>query len=346
MNIIEDVKLDFSDVLIVPSRHTKKIYSRSQVILERHFDFSYGLFPTPPPPSVLTVPVFASNMASIGTFLVAEVLSKHKMVTVLHKYHTVLDFIKYADDNIGTHKSVFDYCAVSCGNSEADFERLTDIMRTYSENIRYICLDVANGYQSQFMDMVSRVRAEYPRHIIIAGNVVTVDGARDLINAGADVIKVGIGNGSACTTRIKTGVGYPQLSAIIEISEMTRNRGVYLLSDGGCTCPGDIAKAFAAGADIVMVGGMFAGTNETGTKFFGMSSEYAMDKFNDGKNSYRTSEGREVDVQPKGPLDHVVLDILGGLRSTCTYVGVTNLSEIQDRAQFIRVNNQFNRMYV
>jgi GMP reductase len=235
-----------------------------------------------------------------------------------------------------------------------------------------ICIDVANGYSEFFADFVSKVRQKFPNHIIIAGNVVTGDMTQELILKGADIVKVGIGPGSVCTTRIQTGIGYPQLSAIIECAEAAHGMGALIIGDGGCTSPGDVAKAFGAGADFVMLGGLLAGHQEGGgtietsyeptgqydaktslpmlqavqyVKFYGMSSDTAMTKNNQEMANYRSSEGRTVQVEYRGQVTHTIQNILGGLRSTCTYVGAKNLKELPRGTTFIRVQKQFNDVF-
>lgn len=222
--------------------------------------------------------------------------------------------------------------------------------------LKYICVDVANGYSEHFVHFVKDVRQKFPSHTIMAGNVVTGEMVEELILAGADIIKVGIGPGSVCTTRKKTGVGYPQLSAVIECADAAHGLGGHIISDGGCTCPGDVSKAFGAGADFVMLGGMLAGHSESsgeiieknGKKyklFYGMSSDTAMKKHAGGVADYRASEGKTVEVPYKGPVDETIRDILGGVRSTCTYVGAAKLKELSRRTTFIRVTQQLNTVF-
>ena len=215
-------------------------------------------------------------------------------------------------------------------------------------------------------------RKMYPEVVIIAGNVVTADQTQELLLNGADIIKVGIGPGSVCTTRLKTGVGYPQLSAVMECADAAHGLDGHIIADGGCTCPGDVAKAFAAGADFVMLGGMLAGHDEGGgevitksfitdeltdnsghrvieqrkfVEFYGMSSKTANEKHFEGLKDYRASEGRTVLVTYKGPIQNTIQDILGGVRSACTYVGANRLKQIGKCATFIRVNKQLNEVY-
>ena len=222
--------------------------------------------------------------------------------------------------------------------------------------LKFICIDVANGYSEHFVNFLKQTRKQFPDKVIIAGNVVTGEMVEELLLAGADIIKVGIGPGSVCTTRIKTGVGYPQLSAIIECADAAHGLGGHIISDGGCTTPGDVAKAFGAGSDFVMLGGMLAGHTESGgelleingkkfKQFYGMSSATAMNKHVGGVAEYRASEGKAVKLPFKGNVADTVLDILGGLRSSCTYVGASRLKELTKRTTFIRVSEQENRVF-
>ena len=244
---------------------------------------------------------------------------------------------------------------VSTGTSNKDFLKLQHIL-SLSPALRFICVDVANGYSEHFTDFVKTVRETFPQHVICAGNVVTGEMVEELILSGADIVKVGIGPGSVCTTRVKTGVGYPQLSAIIECADAAHGLGGQIVGDGGCTCPGDVAKAFGGGADFVMLGGMLAAHEESGGKcierdgqkfmqFYGMSSSTAMDQHAGGVAHYRASEGKVVELPFRGPVSSTIQDILGGVRSTCTYVGAGKLKELTKRTTFIRVSEQENQVY-
>jgi GMP reductase len=211
-----------------------------------------------------------------------------------------------------------------------------------------VCIDVANGYTQSFVDFIKEFRQWYPDVVLMAGNVVTPEMTEELILAGVDIVKVGIGPGSVCTTRKKTGVGYPQLSAVIECADAAHGLQGHIIADGGCSVPGDVVKAFAAGADFVMLGGMLAGHKEGGAspfgenKFYGMSSDTAMDLHNGGVANYRASEGKTVEIPYRGEVKHTMQDILGGLRSACTYVGASELKELSKRATFVRVTQQLN----
>jgi len=329
VRIEQEIRLDYSDVLIRPKRST--LGSRKEVSLLREYKFrnSGGYF--------VGCPIMASNMDTIGKFEIAEILNEHKMFTCIHKHYTLED---WEMKDILHLKNI----AISSGIGSEDLKKLDDIVKI-SPGVRFICLDVANGYSERFCDVVKEVREQYPTLTIIAGNVVTADMTQELILAGADIVKVGIGSGSACSTRIKTGVGYPQLSAVIECADAAHGLGGHIIADGGCTCPGDVAKAFGAGADFVMLGGMLAGYDETGEEFYGMSSKTAQEKYGTGLKDYRASEGRTVILKPKGPLKNMLQELQGGLRSACTYVGAQTLKDLPKCTTFIRVNNQYNRVY-
>jgi GMP reductase len=338
MRIEDEVKLDFKDVLIRPKRST--LSSRKEVDLNRTYKFKHSQA------QWTGVPIMASNMDGVGTTEMADALYDHRIFTCLVKNYDADDLHDIVT-RIGGN-----YLAVSTGTSAKDFQRLSGIINAYPE-IHFICIDVANGYSETFGDYVEDVRDAWPQATIIAGNVVTADMTQELILRGADIVKVGIGPGSVCTTRIQTGVGYPQLSAIIECADAAHGLGAHIIADGGCTCPGDVAKAFGAGADFVMLGGMLAGHDEGGgtvedgmITFYGMSSDTAMNKHHGGIADYRSSEGRTVKVKHKGPVNNTVLDILGGLRSACTYVGAPTLKQLSKCTTFIRTNRQFNDVFV
>ena len=363
MRIVEDVKLDFSDVLILPKRST--LESRADVSLEREFFFRNSK------QSYKGVPIIAANMDGVGTFDMAEKLAESSLFTCLVKSYPKHDLRNW----IYSNRFINDRWAYSMGITDADLSKFSAVDASLDVGmIKYVCIDVANGYTERFVNFVKKFRDSYPDIVIIAGNVVTSEMTEELILSGADIVKVGIGPGSVCTTRIQTGVGYPQLSAIIECADAAHGLGGHIIADGGCTCPGDIAKAFAAGADFVMLGGMLSGHDEGGgevitkyydtnelelndkgfeskctakklMKFYGMSSQAANEKHFGGLKDYRSAEGKEVLVPYRGPVINTVQDILGGIRSTCTYVGARKLKELSKRATFVRVNNQVNRIF-
>jgi GMP reductase len=298
------------------------------------------------------IPVMAANMDTVGTFEMALALNGKKLFTAIHKHYTVDEWNSFLAQ---APKGIENLIAVSTGTGAHEFEKIAQILNA-NKQLRFICIDVANGYSEHFVAFVKQTRKKFPNNAIIAGNVVTGEMVEELLLAGADIIKVGIGPGSACTTRIKTGVGYPQLSAIIECADAAHGLGGQIISDGGCTTPGDVAKAFGAGADFVMLGGMLAGHDESGgeliekqgnkvKQFYGMSSKTAMDKHAGGVADYRSSEGKTVEVPYRGKVENTVLDILGGVRSTCTYVGASQLKELTKRTTFIRVAEQENLIY-
>lgn len=337
MRIERDVKLDYSDVLFRPKRST--MGSRSEVDLTRTYTFRNSQ------QTYTGIPVMAANMDGVGTFAMSEALSEHGLFSCLIKSYSPADVHSWLN-NHNNKLSLVNNFAVSTGITEADSQRIEETLKL-SRSIKYVCIDVANGYSEKFLDYVARFRERFPHVTIIAGNVVTPDVTEELILRGADIIKVGIGPGSVCTTRIKTGVGYPQLSAVIECADAAHGLGGHIIADGGCTCPGDVAKAFGAGADFVMLGGMLAGCDEGGgdinpnnntVTFYGMSSTAAQDKHG-GRKNYRASEGRVVKVPYRGAVAPVIQDILGGVRSTCTYVGAKSLKELSKRTTFIQVNN-------
>ena len=375
MRIETEVKLDYTDVLIRPKRST--LGSRKEVEMKRQFqfknydrdiaeDFEIGEY------HYEGIPLMASNMDGVGTFEMADTLAAQGIFTCLVKTYSAEELIVYFLDQFRQKR---EYVAVSIGIKEADFEKFKSLYYTVGNNIKYVCIDVANGYSQRFIEYVKEFRNLYPDIVIIAGNVVTADQTQELILNGADIVKVGIGPGSVCTTRIQTGVGYPQLSAVIECADAAHGLGGHIIADGGCTCPGDVAKAFAAGADFVMLGGMLAGhdegggdvitktyeTNELTTtadnffepvyehkkfiQFYGMSSQTANDKHFEGLKDYRSSEGRTVLVPYRGQVEVTLQDILGGVRSTLTYVGANNLKQLNKCTTFITVNNQFNKTY-
>lgn len=367
MRIETELKFNFDDVLLRPKRST--LNSRKDVDLSKSYVFRNSQ------QSYNGIPIMAANMDGVGTFEIAEALAEHNMFTCLVKHYPKHELKNWIND----YHHINNNWAYSMGITEQDLSKFDAVYTGVEKGmIKFVCIDVANGYTESFVDFVKRFRNQYPEITIIAGNVVTAEMTEELILSGADIVKVGIGPGSVCTTRIKTGVGYPQLSAIIECADAAHGLGGHIIGDGGCTCPGDVAKAFAGGADFVMLGGMFAGHDEGGgdvitkhyqtnelievsvndnvifenfieqkkfVQFYGMSSEAANNKHFGGLKNYRASEGREVLVPYKGELEPTVIDILGGLRSACTYVGASKLKYLPKCATFIRTNKQFNDVY-
>ena len=379
MRLEEDMKYDYKDVLIRPKRST--LGSRKEVDLNRGFTFRNY---TPPmvaeptaepgypamPRHYRGIPIMAANMDGVGTFEMADTLAKQGMFTCLVKTYSIEQLVEYFGPEYRKQN-----VAMSIGITDADAQKFHQVYAQAGEHMKFVCIDVANGYSERFASFVKKFRNDYPNEVIIAGNVVTGEMTEELILAGADIVKVGIGPGSVCTTRIQTGVGYPQLSAVIECADAAHGLGGHIIADGGCTCPGDVAKAFAAGADFVMLGGMLAGHDEGGgevitktyetnevtktddgffesiyeekqfVQFYGMSSDAANTKHFGGLKDYRSSEGREVLVPYRGSVGITVQDLLGGLRSTCTYAGAQRLKHLSRCTTFVRCTQQFNAVY-
>ena len=350
LSIIDnDIKLDFSDVLLVPQRSS--LTSRSEVTTEVEM-FEHTV-----------TPIIAANMDGVGTFEMAQALSKYKMLTALTKHYSLEQLLDFYTSEENLEASPF--AIYSMGTSQSDqekFANFNDELETAAHGGLdangpfYVCVDVANGYTKQFEDYLSHIAESYPQYVLIAGNVVTPEQTERLIECGVDIVKIGVGPGSVCTTRRMTGIGYPQLSAVLECSHAARDAGGLVIADGGCTCPGDIVKAFAAGADLVMLGSMLAGHHEGGglvtravgepyVPFYGMASKVAQDLHNGGVAEYRASEGKEVKLPYKGMVKDTVTEILGGIRSACTYVGADNISQLHRKAKFIRVNRQLNNVF-
>ena len=343
MRIEEELKLDYTDVLFRPKRST--LSSRKDVNLKRTYKFKYSNN------EWSGIPIMAANMDGVGELGVAEKMSEFDMITCLTKQHDIKKLKQYKKI-----RTIYKNIALSIGIKKEDFNNLDKLLKEFNF-IKFICIDVANGYSERFSKFVKSVRDKYPTKTIIAGNVVTADMTQELILNGADIVKVGIGPGSVCTTRIQTGVGYPQLSAVMECADAAHGLGAHIIADGGCTCPGDVAKGFGGGADFVMLGGMLAGHDEgkgkvvksNGSKFiefYGSSSLEANKKHYGGLSDYRSSEGRKVRVKYRGKINDTISNILGGIRSSCTYVGAPSLKQLSKCTTFVRVSNQFNDTFV
>lgn len=367
MHLENDVKLDYKDVLIRPKRSC--LTSRKNVSMERSYNFVGAKGARINEYDYTGVPIMAANMDGVGTFEMARALARQGMFTCLVKTYSIEELQQF-------FSVPQPHVAMSIGIGDVDLDKLEQVHKKVLDNLQYICVDVANGYTERFVEFIRHLRETYPFKTIIAGNVVTADQTQELILNGADIVKVGIGPGSVCTTRIKTGVGYPQLSAVMECADAAHGLGGHVIADGGCTCPGDIAKAFAAGADFVMLGGMLAGHDEGGgeeifkyvhnneyyfmkddevykpvierkeyRKFYGMSSQTANKKHFGGLKDYRSSEGRTILVPYRGAVENTLQDILGGIRSTCTYVGAKSLKQLSKCTTFIRCTQTHNAVY-
>ena len=344
MRIETDLKLDFDDVLIRPKRST--LTSRRDVDLRRSYNFLHG------GSYWQGIPIMAANMDGVGELEVGETLSSLNLFTCYKKNIDEGSLIEAL--SLYTVNKQREGVAVTIGRNDHDFDKLGRISKQVT--VKNICVDVANGYSQAFVDFVRKVRDSYPDSNIFAGNVVTGEMVEELLLAGADVVKVGIGSGSVCTTRIKTGVGYPQFSCIAECADAAHGLNGHIIADGGCTTPGDVAKAFGAGADFVMLGSMLAGSTEGGGKkvtildkeyveFYGMSSKKANEKHNGGLKDYRTSEGRRVAIPYKGKMEDIIQDILGGVRSACTYAGASKLKHLSKCATFVRCTKTHSKIY-
>ena len=367
MRIEDDSKLDYKDVLIRPKRST--LGSRKDVELEREFTFRN--YSSPNQEHYRGIPIMASNMDGVGTFEMADALAALGLFTCLVKNYEARELVKFfGAGDPGRRENV----AHSMGITTQDFDKFKGVYAQTGDRLKYVCVDVANGYSERFSEFIKELRDACPEIVIIAGNVVTGEMTEELMLSGADIVKVGIGPGSVCTTRIQTGVGFPQLSAVIECADAAHGLGGHIIADGGCTCPGDLAKAFAAGADFVMLGGMLAGHDEGGgeiitryyrtgevrkagdgwediveerkfVNFYGMSSKAANEKHFGGLKEYRSSEGREIQVPYRGAIENTIQDLLGGIRSTCTYAGAKKLKWLSKCTTFVKTGQQYNSVF-
>jgi GMP reductase len=341
MRIEADLKLDFDDVLIRPKRSVAP--SRASVDLQRAFRFRNAL----PAAGWQGTPVMASNLDTVGTMRMAKALHELNMLTCLHKYYPVERLIDFFTTDPASRSTFY-----TLGIRDEDFDKLKMFVEQTGDKARLVCVDAANGYTKFFVDRVREVRELCPWATILAGNVATPEMVQELlIGGGADIVKVGIGPGSVCTTRAMTGVGYPQLSAILECADAAHGNKGQICADGGCRKPGDLAKAFGAGADFVMVGGMIAGTDECegewviadgqkqSMKFYGMSSVEAQEKHQGGVKDYVAAEGKCVTIPYKGPVADVLRQVMGGLRSACAYVGADRLKDLSKCCTFVRCTN-------
>ena len=343
MRIEQDMKLDFKDVLIRPKRST--LTSRSEVDIARDYVFLHSQR------KYHGIPIIAANMDTTGTVEMARALARHKLSVALHKHYSEDELLAFFAEQPAPPATFY-----SMGITTPDYEKFRRVMERANGTITNICVDVANGYTKAFVGFIHKLRTAYPDITIMAGNVVTGEMTEELILDGVDIVKVGIGPGSVCTTRRMSGVGYPQLSAIIECADAAHGLHGLICADGGCTSPGDLAKAFGAGADFILLGGMLAGHDECASelvevdsqrkmRFYGMSSREAMEKYAGGVAGYRAAEGKEVLLDYRGPVENTVQEILGGVRSACTYVGARKLKELSKRTTFIRVTQQLNEVF-
>ncbi len=343
MRIEQDIKLDYKDVLFKPKR--SKLESRRNVDLNREFKFHNS------GQTWTGVPIMASNMDGVGTFSMAKALQEQNMITVMRKHYTIDDWQKNAKGLKLKNLSVCTGTGVIWDPDAPDFATMKAVLAMYPD-IPFITVDVANAYHENYGDFIEKLRTEYPDKTIIAGNVITGEMTEELIIRGADIIKCGIGPGSVCTTRLQTGVGVPQLSGIIEGADAANGIGGHIIADGGCVYAGDVAKAFGAGAHFVMLGGMLAGYDESEGKvvdgkiqFYGMSSDAAMAKHGSRKDGYRGAEGKVVQLPHRGPVAPQLIEILGGVRSACTYIGARRIKDMPKCTTFVRCTQQVNQVF-
>ncbi len=344
MRINYDAKLNFEDVLLQPKRST--LSSRKDVDMTRNFTFRNS------GKQMNFLPIFASNMDGVGTFSMAKVLQEHKMMTVITKTTGIEEWRKAVGNGVRLQSvSVCTGTNIMWDKEAQDWKTMQEVLKSFPD-IKMITVDVANAYHQNMVDFIKKVRDEYPNKIIVAGNVVTPEMTEELIINGADVVKIGIGPGSVCTTRTMTGVGVPQFSAILDCADAANGVDGHIMADGGCVHPGDIAKAFGGGAHMVMIGGMLAGHDESEQEivdgkieFYGMSSDRAREKHGRRKDGYRGNEGRLISLPYRGPVQNTVEDILGGVRSACTYIGARRLKDMPKCASFVTTNNVINRVY-
>lgn len=371
MKILGSTKLDFDDVLIRPK--SSETASRSAVELLRHFD----RFPNSTR-SLSCVPIFAANMDTTGTFAMADALMQRNWMTCLHKHYSIEELINYytLDNSVDVPypSRLIDCVWYSLGITDADINKLRSFL-TFTNFSPNLCVDVANGYTDYFIEKLAEIRSVSQESIIMAGNVATHEMVDRVIRQGkADIVKLGIGPGSVCTTRLVTGVGYPQLSAVMESADTAHgSQHGYVCADGGCKTSGDICKAFGANADFVMLGGIFAGADEcngeweyewtgmncqlfnpfnpegdppkTRLKYYGMSSYEAQDKYSGGPQDHRGSEGKAVYVDHKGPAEGLCKQIEGGIRSCCAYIGAKHIKDMGKCTTFVQVSRTHNTVF-
>lgn len=365
---ISEMQLDFKDVLIQPRK--SHLSSRSEVNLVQHYKFKHSK------QTYTGVPVIVANMDTTGTMNMAKEMAKHQTMCALHKHYSLKDlqnFFSSIDssnqvdvDLIAQNKHHLQHTFYSMGIVASDLKKFEEIVakvgifdesKPHLGGVRAVCIDVANGYMEALVKFCQELRKTHTNLIIMAGNVVDSQMTHELLERGmVDIVKVGIGSGSVCQTRVVAGVGRPQFSAILECQSVADNLGGYIVSDGGVTCIADFSKAFAVGCFGVMSGGMFSGHSECEQEvvekdgqqfiaFYGMSSTQAMNKYSNGVANYRASEGKLVHIPFKGSVNQTIEGILGGVRSAHTYVGAKNMKEFAQKAHFYRVSQEVNEIY-
>ena len=329
-----EITYSYDDVLLTPQR--SKVKSRSEVSLQTKLSENL----------TLDLPIFSANMDSITGITMAISLAKLGGISILPRFNTaeiqinMLKEIKKQNVKVGA----------SIGIKGDYFERAKALV---ANKVDCLVIDVAHGHMEKVLEVTKEVKTAFPETTLIAGNVATYEAAYDLFECGADVVKVGVGPGSICTTRIETGHGVPQLTAILEAAKAAKEFNKTIIADGGIKNSGDIVKALAAGASAVMLGNILAGTDETPgeiieadgkkyKKYFGSTSteqkEKHLENIKNDKNYLKHIEGVSGAVLYKGSLIDLIEKLKAGISSGISYSGGFNISELQKNAKFIALS--------
>jgi len=334
--MLDDIKLDFDDVLIKPRKSIVPLTRKSVNIEIPWLDKTAH-------------PVVIANMPSTGTYEIAKHMTPMKVFTFIHKEYKVHEH----RENLSVMEDR-SYIAITSGVRDKDVMRTIEIISGF-EDIGMINVDIANVYAnvSGMIKAIKTFKEHFPNILLCAGNICDKDLMQTLVDAGADYIKVGVGSGAACITRTEVGVGIPQWSAVRECYEESQKTGCRIISDGGCVTAGDVCKAIAAGADMVMIAGMVSSCYECSNmveidgqqyvNLYGLGSTKQYNIHTISEQEYRPNEGRDLMIPAKGHIKDIINQILGGLRSVCTYVGVSHITQLSSHAEFIVVNNTHNR---
>ncbi len=369
MQIINETQYDFNDVLIKPKR--SELTSRKDVNLVREFKGRWNK-----KIKFSTIPLILSNMDSITSTEMCRKMLENNCMVAHNKFITYEEWEELLEENL--FKTSLKECRLAYtigirkneNGKYVELEQFRKLKNKYPDIFKHLIVDVPNGYTETFADFVEMVRKEFKDLFITAGNVCDAPTCQELLNAGCDVIKGGIGSGNCCQTRTKAGVGRPQLSTNIECGDICHQMGGYYISDGGCSIPADVCKALVGNSDIVMLGSYFAGATECegevvtkfiqpdfnydGTpiikevkykRFWGMSSKHAMEKHYGKMEKYRASEGREILAPCKGSVQDIINDLLGSIRSMMTYIGAKEIKDVSKRGTFYLVHNQVSNMF-
>ena len=332
--IDREIKLDFKDVLIKPKPSSTPI-TRADVNL----NVNYGHF--------TGVPLIISEMVSIGTYKIAKALKDQNIITFIHKEYSSKEHI----ENLSYFEDT-SHIGLSVGIKKNEISKIKSVLKERS--VGFINLHIANAYANLqgIEKTIKSFKDDFPDIPLSAGMVCTPNITKFIAECGADIIRVGLGSGAACKTRSEVGVGFPQLSAVKECKNMADIYKKPIISDGGIVTAGDVAKAIGIGASYVVLGRIVSGSEECdnivekyGQKyvnFYGLGSTRQYETHGISEKEYRPNEGRELFIPVKGSVNNIINQIKGGLRSACTYVGTTELSELYNNSSFIRVNNQIN----